>query len=349
MKRHSPLLLTAVLLTHAQCTFSAVSNTNLPTGSWLFSTQIQLQVQPTVDAKIISNLPILGKEIGTYYPSDRSYFSTEWISKQNSCFTDANAQKTYCYPPQPILGQWTPNKSAFTMTFDPAALNVLNNSAQSAVTGFLLRSEYVDAIGKSLNTVPVIDNVRMLSYIDNGQVLSKGKKLKGKKQMAFLAQWHGEQLTKQQAFIQITENYSAVPYSLTSECCGDDKAKNATDSETFLKVVDTLPDIQKTDSGLRYWVLQEGKGVSPIATDKVLVNYRGFYPSGALFDNNNFISFSLSGVIKGWTEGLQLMKPGGKYRFFIPADLAYGSNGNASIKGNSALVFDVELLGVVAP
>mgnify|MGYP000170702806 FL=1 len=109
--------------------------------------------------------------------------------------------------------------------------------------------------------------------------------------------------------------------------------------------VTTLP------SGLQYQVLKEGNGKSPKATDKVVCHYEGMLIDGTMFDSSiqrgEPATFPLNGVIAGWTEGLQLMKEGAKYRFFIPYQLGYGERGaGASIPPFAALVFDVELIEV---
>ena len=106
-----------------------------------------------------------------------------------------------------------------------------------------------------------------------------------------------------------------------------------------------------TASGLQYTVLKEGTGKSPKATDTVVCHYEGFLTNGTVFDSSiqrgEPAAFPLNGVIAGWTEGLQLMKEGGKSRFFIPYHLAYGEAGAAgSIPPYAALIFDVELIEV---
>ena len=106
-----------------------------------------------------------------------------------------------------------------------------------------------------------------------------------------------------------------------------------------------------TASGLQYKVLKEGTGKSPKATDTVVCHYEGFLTNGTVFDSSiqrgEPAAFPLNGVIAGWTEGLQLMKEGGKNRFFIPYHLAYGEAGAAgSIPPYAALIFDVELIEV---
>lgn len=113
------------------------------------------------------------------------------------------------------------------------------------------------------------------------------------------------------------------------------------------------PGVMTTSSGLQYMVLEESQDANapmPSATDEVRVHYHGTMIDGSVFDSSvdrgEPISFPLDGVIAGWTEGLQLMQVGDKYRFFIPAELAYGANGAGPIPPYSTLIFDVELLGI---
>lgn len=113
----------------------------------------------------------------------------------------------------------------------------------------------------------------------------------------------------------------------------------------FLAENASKPGVVMTASGLQYQILQVGQGAMPAATSQVTVNYRGSLIDGTEFDSGEAVSFPLNRVIPGWTEGLQLMKEGAKYRFFIPADLAYGERGaGGSIPPNAALIFDVELV-----
>ncbi len=111
--------------------------------------------------------------------------------------------------------------------------------------------------------------------------------------------------------------------------------------------------VKTTASGLQYKVIKEGTGKKPKATDRVTVHYVGKLIDGTTFDSSvdrgEPATFGLSQVIKGWTEGVQLMKEGAKYKFFIPTELAYGENSPPAIPGNSALVFDVELIKVLGP
>ena len=108
--------------------------------------------------------------------------------------------------------------------------------------------------------------------------------------------------------------------------------------------------VKRTESGLVYTSLKEGTGAQPNGRDTVKVNYRGTLPDGKEFDSsykrNEPAQFPLNGVIKCWTEGVQLMKVGGKSRLVCPSDLAYGDRGTPGIPGGAALVFEVELLEV---
>jgi len=128
-----------------------------------------------------------------------------------------------------------------------------------------------------------------------------------------------------------------------------DKNKNA--GIEFLAENAKKDGVKSTPSGLQYKILREGDGALPKASDTVKVNYKGTLLDGSTFDSSydrgEPISFPLNGVIKGWTEGLQLIKVGGKIRLFIPSDLAYGSHGaGGKIGPNATLIFDVELLAI---
>ena len=136
-----------------------------------------------------------------------------------------------------------------------------------------------------------------------------------------------------------------------------DKAKE--EGETNLKKADEFlaknkkenSDIKETPTGLQYRVLREGNGDSPVAEDRVKVHYAGKLIDGTQFDSSyergDPTEFGLNQVIKGWTEGLQLMKVGAKYEFFIHPKIAYGSRPRPTIPANSVLIFEVELLDIV--
>ena len=127
-------------------------------------------------------------------------------------------------------------------------------------------------------------------------------------------------------------------------------ADNKLEGESFLEANKAVAGVQVTESGLQYKVTKMGKGKKPSATDKVKVHYHGTLIDGTVFDSSvergEPIVFALNQVIPGWTEGLQLMPVGSKFTFYIPQELAYGDRETGSIKPFSALIFEVELLGI---
>ena len=127
--------------------------------------------------------------------------------------------------------------------------------------------------------------------------------------------------------------------------------KNVGEGDKFLAENKKKDGVKATSSGLQYKVISEGNGPQPKESDAVTVNYRGTLIDGTEFDSSykrgQAVTFPVNGVIKGWTEGLQLMKVGSKYQFFIPAKLAYGERQmGPDIGPNSTLIFEVELVGI---
>lgn len=126
---------------------------------------------------------------------------------------------------------------------------------------------------------------------------------------------------------------------------------NAAKGVKFLEENKVKPGVGATPSGLQYKVLTQGDGPKPLATDKVKVHYEGKLLDGTVFDSSykrgTPAEFGLNQVIKGWTEGLQLMSTGAKFEFYIPSELAYGKKGQRSIPPNSVLIFTVELIDIV--
>lgn len=127
--------------------------------------------------------------------------------------------------------------------------------------------------------------------------------------------------------------------------------KNLEEGDKFLAENAKKEGVITLESGLQYIVIEEGQGESPKITDNVKTHYHGTFINGKVFDSSyergEAISFPVNGVITGWTEALMLMKPGAKWKLFIPSKLAYGQRGAGGVIGpNTALIFDVELLEI---
>ena len=129
--------------------------------------------------------------------------------------------------------------------------------------------------------------------------------------------------------------------------------KNKTSALDFLQKNKTAPGVQTTATGLQYKTISEGDGPRPKDGDIVVVNYKGTLIDGSEFDSsykrNTPAEFPVNGVIPGWTEGLKLMKKGGKAIFYVPPELGYGDRPRQQIPGNAVLIFEVELLDVKSP
>lgn len=148
------------------------------------------------------------------------------------------------------------------------------------------------------------------------------------------------------AFAEFDKKVAALRKEKTEKASAENKAEG----EKFLAANAKKEGVKTTKSGLQYKILKEGTGKTPGPEDKVKTHYHGTLIDGTVFDSSvqrkEPIIFPVKGVISGWTEALQLMKEGGKWRLFIPSDLAYGERGSGAIGPNAVLQFDVELLEV---
>ena len=140
-------------------------------------------------------------------------------------------------------------------------------------------------------------------------------------------------------------------FAVQQERLKEVSARNLEEGTAFMAQNAKKDGVKTLPSGLQYKVIKEGKGKMPKAEDTVTVNYRGTFMDGTEFDSSykrgEPVTFQVNGVIKGWTEALQLMKEGSKWELFIPSDLAYGERGaGQTIPPNSTLIFQVELISV---
>lgn len=188
-------------------------------------------------------------------------------------------------------------------------------------------------IGTSLKDLPTeIDFAVFVQAVQDG--------LKGEKPL----------LTQQQA-IEIKKEFGKKVREERARERTELGEKNQKEGEAFLAENKNKKGVVTTESGLQYVVLHEGDGPKPKATDRVKVHYRGTLIDGTEFDSSykrgTPATFSLKGVVAGWTEALQLMKVGSKYRVFIPSKLAYGKRSRSQKIGpNSVLIFELELLDI---
>jgi FKBP-type peptidyl-prolyl cis-trans isomerase FklB len=148
------------------------------------------------------------------------------------------------------------------------------------------------------------------------------------------------------------EQVSEVMSRFMAKKLGPGAEKSLKDGQDFLATNKTKPGVQTTESGLQYYVTKAGTGKSPQATDVVRVHYTGMLLDGKVFDttnNKDAAEFPVNRVIPGWTEALQKMKVGDKWRLYVPSHLAYGPQGppGGPIPPFAMLIFDIELLGIV--
>jgi FKBP-type peptidyl-prolyl cis-trans isomerase FklB len=151
---------------------------------------------------------------------------------------------------------------------------------------------------------------------------------------------------------KVMQAFQKVMKKQQNEKNAADAAKNKKAGKEFLEQNKKKDGVVELPDGLQYKVLKKGTGASPKATDKVKVNYTGTLINGKEFDSSykrgQPAEFPLNNVIPGWTEALQMMKVGGKWKLFIPSDLAYGDQGRGSvIPPGATLIFEVELLDIV--
>lgn len=182
------------------------------------------------------------------------------------------------------------------------------------------------------NDLPDLQMEQFVQGIRDGHAGGDAAKMTREEIQAALQQYQKDMQEKQMAKIQ--------------EMADENKKKG----EAFLEKNAERDEVKTTDSGLQYEVIEEGDGPKPKASDSVTVHYTGELINGDVFDSSRErgepVTFQLSQVIPGWTEGLQLMEEGARYKLYIPSDLAYGPGGNRSIGPNETLIFDVELLEV---
>ena len=152
-------------------------------------------------------------------------------------------------------------------------------------------------------------------------------------------------ITKEQVMTNFQHSMQEKHIKKMQDAASPNKAIGA----RFLAENKSKEGVVETPSGLQYKIIKVGKGKTPTTSDKVTVHYEGKFLDGIVFDSSygkDPVSFPLNGVIKGWTEGLQLMKEGSVFELYIPSDLAYGDTGNPLIPAGSTLIFKIDFIKI---
>jgi FKBP-type peptidyl-prolyl cis-trans isomerase len=218
----------------------------------------------------------------------------------------------------------------------------------NSVTGPKLKSD-VDTFAYSLGYDTGNGLSAYLAQMDLNEDFSKENFVNGIK--------HGfdtsaTSLVNKEEMQMLIQSFIMKKQSESQEKMAGEAIKNLKIGEDFLAENKNKEGIKTTESGLQYEVITEGTGATPNAEDTVVVHYTGSLLDGKVFDSSvergEPATFPLNRVIPGWTEAIQLMKEGAKYKFYIPSELAYGERGaGQDIPGNSTLIFEVELIEVV--
>ena len=202
------------------------------------------------------------------------------------------------------------------------------------------------------NEVPLEEQDAKLSYVI-GQQIGQELKAQGLKiNPQALAMSIQDVLDGKESRLSQEEIQAVVMQANQDAMANQEKeaTQNREAGEAYLEANKAKEGVKVTESGLQYRVIEEGSGRSPRSTDEVVVHYRGTLIDGTEFDSsykrNEPARFPVTGVIPGWVEALQMMKPGAKWELVIPSDLAYGERGNMRIPPNSVLIFEVELVEI---
>ena len=223
--------------------------------------------------------------------------------------------------------------------------------------GILISCEKIKNLGSEPKPAPIETEEEKTSYILGWILADNTKKAEAGLQSQAFLQGVKDNIEGKQPALK-PEDIAAVHGKLQQKAQKrkqeQEGESNQMEGKKFLEANKAKEGVKSTESGLQYEVLKVGTGKAPVETDIVEVHYRGTLLDGTEFDssykNNAPVSFPLNGVIKGWTEGLQLMKEGAKYKFYIPSDLAYGAKGAGQrIPPHASLIFEVELLKVKQP
>ena len=250
-------------------------------------------------------------------------------------FATSVAQDVPAAAPKPTVAtaQAAPSTAAKT----PAAKPRAANTARTPLPLKTQKDKFSYAMGMNLGM-----NMKKQNVAIDPAIMARGLRdaLSGTK----------PQLTEDEARAAITQMQQEMQKKVTDKM-QQEAAVNKKEGDAFLSANKAKPGVVTTASGLQYKIITAGTGAKPATTDTVVCNYRGTLINGKEFDSSykrkEPATFPVSGVIKGWTEALQLMPAGSKWQLFIPSDLAYGDRGaGADIGPGTTLIFEVELMSI---
>ena len=250
-------------------------------------------------------------------------------------FATSVAQDVPAAAPKPTVAtaQAAPSTAAKTPTAKPRAAN----TARTPLPLKTQKDKFSYAMGMNLGM-----NMKKQNVAIDPAIMARGLRdaLSGTK----------PQLTEDEARAAITQMQQEMQKKVTDKM-QQEAAVNKKEGDAFLSANKAKPGVVTTASGLQYKIITAGTGAKPATTDTVVCNYRGTLINGKEFDSSykrkEPATFAVSGVIKGWTEALQLMPAGSKWQLFIPSDLAYGDRGaGADIGPGTTLIFEVELMSI---
>jgi FKBP-type peptidyl-prolyl cis-trans isomerase len=250
-----------------------------------------------------------------------------------------------------VTGRWKTlrPKTKYQVSFAPADIGT--RTTPPYLNDVL--SQFSSLAQKKYGKAPKVTGVRVSSYSDRGKLAQKGLAITGAHRMKAVVTYTDPVSGRTvRARVSVGVGYRGSRASAPSECCSsDDPLRNQTEAQAFLTANAQLPGVKTTASGLQYRILRAGSGASPAATSAASLYYREVLPSGRLvasnFGGGAALAVTVSQVFSGLSEGLKLMSKGAFFRFYIPPALGFGTGTQGgSIKPNSALIFDVDLVDI---